>query len=148
MEQTPEPVKIELEQKTLNYLNTARKWSMFLAIIGFIGLGLLLIIGVATGTFLSAFNSGAEEDGIPEKLLIILWGVITIIYFFPVYFLFKFSKHSANAVHTHDKKELHRAIRNLKSFFVYIGVLVIIILVVYVLTLAIAGASMSFLKGI
>ncbi len=145
MEQTPEPVKIEFEQKTLKYLNTARKWSMFLAVVGFIVLGLLIIIGAATGTFLSAFNSGGAEDGIPEKLIIIAWGVITLVYFFPVYFLFKFSKHAANAVRSHDKKEFHRAIRNLKSFFVYIGVLVIIILVVYVLALAIAGASISFL---
>lgn len=148
MESNLESRKIELEKDTLNYLNTTRKWSMFLAILGFIILGLLLIIGLFTGTFLSIFNSGDTGTGVPGALIIALILLIGIIYFFPVYFLFQFSKHTANAVHSLDKKEIKKAFKNLRSCFVYIGVMVIIILVLYVIALAVAGASMSFLKTI
>ena len=83
--------KIEIEQETLAHLNTTRKWAMFLAIIGFIFLGLMLIIGLLAGTFLSAFNTGAKSSGIPESLMFIPVLLIGVIYFFPVLFLFRFS---------------------------------------------------------
>ena len=45
METPLENKKIEIEQETIKHLNTTRKWAMFLAIIGFIILGLIIIIG-------------------------------------------------------------------------------------------------------
>jgi hypothetical protein len=139
--------KIEIEHDTLYFLNITRKWSMFLAILGFIVLGLLLMIGLVTGTFLSVFNAGGTGTGIPEVLIIVLCLVLSVIYFFPGYFLVQFSKHTANAFHTFDKQELHKAFKNLKSYFVYTGVLIIFILILYIVVLVATGTSMSFLKA-
>ena len=125
MENSLETRKIEIEQKTLKNLNTIRKWTMFIAIIGFILLGLLLIIGLIAGTFLSAFKLGDTGLGIPESLGLIVVFVMAVIYFFPVYFLFRFSKHTARAVQTLNKEELHKAFKSLKSYVVYLGVLII-----------------------
>jgi hypothetical protein len=148
MDTTPETRKIEIDHETINHLNTTRKWTMFLAILGFIFLGLLIVIGIITGTFLSAFNSGEAGVGIPELLVMLLLFVIAILYFFPIMFLFRFSKHTAVAVQTLDKLELHKAFKNLKSYFVYLGILIIIVLIFYVVALIVAGSSMAFLKGI
>ncbi|MDO9340990.1 MAG: DUF5362 family protein [Bacteroidales bacterium] len=148
METTLENRKIEIAQETLNNLNTTRKWTMFLAIIGFIFLGLFIVIGVITGIFLSAFNSGATSMGIPESLLEVIFIILAIVYFFPVLFLFRFSKHAAHAVQTLDKQELHKAFQNLKSYFAYLGVLLIIVLSFYIVALIVAGTSMAFLKGL
>jgi uncharacterized BrkB/YihY/UPF0761 family membrane protein len=148
METPLENRKIEIEQETLKHLNTTRKWAMFLAIIGFIILGLIVIIGLIAGTFLTAFNSGGKDLGIPESLMFVPILLLAVIYFFPVLFLFRFSKHTSHAVQTLDKLEFHKAIKNLKSFFVYIGVLIIIILSLYIVVLIVAGSSMAFLKGL
>ena len=148
METSPESRKIEIGHETLNKLNSTRKWTMFLAIIDFIFLGLFIVIGVITGTFLSAFNSGETGLGIPESLMLVILFVLAVIYFFPVLFLFRFSKHAAHAVQTLDKQELHKAFRNLKSYFVYIGILIIIVLTFYIVALVVEGTSMSFLKGL
>jgi hypothetical protein len=148
METPLENRKIEIEQETLKHLNTTRKWAMFLAIIGFIILGLIVIIGLIAGTFLTAFNSGGKDLGIPESLMFVPILLLAVIYFFPVLFLFRFSKHTSHAVHTLDKLEFHKAIKNLKSCFVYIGVLIIIILSLYIVVLVVAGSSMAFLKGL
>jgi fatty acid desaturase len=121
---------------------------MFLAIIGFIILGLIIIIGLIAGTFLTAFNSGGKDLGIPESLMFVPILLLAVIYFFPVLFLFRFSKHTSHAVQTLDKLEFHKAIKNLKSFFVYIGVLIIIILSLYIVVLIVAGSSLAFLKGL
>jgi hypothetical protein len=148
METTLENRKIEIDQETLNNLNTTRKWAMFLAIIGFIVFGLIFVFGLIAGTFLTVFNLGEKGLGIPESLMFIPILLIALIYFFPVLFLFRFSKHTAHAVQTLDKQALHKAIRNLKSYFVYIGVLIIIVLIFYIVGLIVAGTSMAFLKGL
>ena len=148
MEPNLEIRKLEIEQDTLNHLNTARKWAMFLAIIGFIFLGLIIVIGLIAGTFLTAFNSGEKDLGIPESLMFVPILLLALIYFFPVLFLFRFSKHTSHAVRTLDKQELHKAIKNLKHYFAYLGILFIIIISLYVVVLIVAGSSMAFLKGL
>lgn len=147
MEQSPENSKIELEQKSLKSLNTTRKWAMFLSIIGFISLGLVALMGVLAGTFLSAFNTTKNGHSIPEVVIFLILLVMGALYFFPLHFLFRFSKHTAKAVATNDKLELHKAFLNLKAYFVFLGVLIIVVLTLYILTLIMAGASMSFIKG-
>jgi hypothetical protein len=143
-----ENTKIELEPETLKHLDSTRKWAMFLAIMGFIFLGLLLIIGIIAGTFLSAFGTGQKGLGIPESLMFIPFLLIAAIYFFPVFFLFRFSKHTSHAIHTLDKTELHKGIKNLRLYFTYIGILIIIVLSIYVVILIVAGSSLAFLKGL
>ena len=147
MENNSEPGKIEIGQDTLKYLDTTRKWTMFFAIVGFIFLGLILIFGILAGTFLSVFKSSEMGSGIPQVLVFIIIIIMALLYYFPVMFLFRFSKHTANAVHTLNKEELHKAFRYLKSYFVYIGILLIVVLVIYFIGLVVAGASMAFLKG-
>jgi hypothetical protein len=148
MEAPLENTRIELEPETLKQLNSTRKWAMFLAIIGFIFLGLIVIIGIIAGTFLSAFSTGQKGLGIPESLMFIPFLLLAAIYFFPVLFLFRFSKHTSHAIHTLDKMELHKGIKNLKLYFAYIGILIIIVLSFYIIALIVAGSSMAFLKGL
>jgi hypothetical protein len=140
--------RIEVEQDTLAHLNTARKWAMFLAIMGFIFLGLAVIIGLLAGTFLTAFSTGQKGLGIPESMMFIPVILLGAIYFFPVLFLFRFSKHTLHAINTLDKMAFHKAIKNLKAYFAYIGILIIIILTLYIVVLVVAGSSMAFLKGL
>jgi hypothetical protein len=147
METPPEIGKIEIDQKTLNNINATRKWTMFLAIIGFIFLGLFIVFGLIAGTFLSAFNTGETRLGFPESLLLLLFFLLAAVYFFPVLFLFRFSKHAANAVQNIDKQELLKAFRNLRFYFAYLGVLIILGLILYIALLITAGTSIPFLKG-
>lgn len=147
MENSLEPRKIEIGQETLKYLNTTRKWTMFFAIIGFIFIGLMLIFGLLAGTFLSVFKSSEMGSGIPQVLLFVIIIIMALLYYFPIMFLFRFSKHTANAVQTLSKEELHKAFRYLKSYFVYIGIMLIVVLVIYFTGLIVAGSSLAFLKG-
>ena len=146
MDISNEPRRIEIEQDTLRHLDATRKWTMFFAVIGFIFLGLLLIGGIAAGAFLSVFRSGQLDTGLPQWILIPVFIVIAAIYFFPVLFLFRFSTNMRNAVQTLQKDDLHKAFKNLRAYFAYLGVLVIIGLIFYVVALIIAGSSLAFFK--
>lgn len=148
MEETTEVKKIEIEDQTLAHLNTARKWAMFLAIMGFIFLGLMIVIGFIAGTFLKTFSSAETGSAFTGSLVYIPLVIGAVIYFFPVLFLFRFSKFSAKAVRTYDKLDMHKAIKNLKYYFAYFGILVIVMLVIYFIMLVIAGSSLAFLKGL
>jgi hypothetical protein len=123
METPPEIRKIEIDQETLKHLNTTRKWAMFLAIVGFIFLGLIVIVGLIAGTFLTAFSTGEKGLGIPESLMFIPVLLISAIYFFPVLFLFRFSKHTHHAIQTPESLFcLHRDFDNRCSYILYLSI--------------------------
>ncbi len=147
MENSQEPARIEIGQETLKHLNTLRKWTMFLAVSGFIFLGLIITLGLITGTFLTAFSNSDKMPGIPDALVYAAFITVTLIIFFPILFLFRFSKHTAKAVSTHDRKEMHIAIKYLKRYFIYIGVLLIVIISAYIASIILAGTSATFLRG-
>jgi hypothetical protein len=148
MENPLEPARIEIGQETLKHLNTLRKWTMFLAVSGFIFLGLIITLGLITGTFLTAFSNSDKMPGIPDALVYASFITVTLIVFFPILFLFRFSKHASKAVSTLDTKEMHIAIKYLKRYFIYTGVLLIVIISVYIASLILAGTSAGFLQGL
>jgi uncharacterized membrane protein YjgN (DUF898 family) len=161
MENNQEIKKIEISQESLGYLDTTRKWTMFFAIIGFIFLGMMLIIGILAGSFLSAFTSkmsgmqgmqgmeGAKAaGGIAGVFVFIILLVFAVIYFFPLLYLLRFSRHTKKAVANLDANELQSGLKYLKLFWKYIGILMIVLLAVYLLVLIIAGSSLAFLSGL
>jgi hypothetical protein len=148
MDTQTEAKGIEIGTETLKDLNIARKWAMFLAIIGFIVLGLFIILGLIAGTFLKTFGGGESISGIPESLIFISYIILALVYFFPVMYLFRFSKFTSRAILSLDRKYLDKAIKNLKLYFAYIGILIIIILSFYIVVLIVAGSSIAFLKGL
>lgn len=146
MENTLLENKIELDQESLKNLDSIRKWTMFFSVLGFIFIGILVIAGFAAGIFMSVFSSGEMGAGFPLWVLIIIIPAIAAIYFFPVFFLFRFSRHMRNAVMNLSNEHIRIAFRNLKYYFTYIGVLVIIVLAFYFIALVVAGSSLAFFK--
>jgi hypothetical protein len=146
MENTRESGKIEIGQDTIKNLNTLRKWTMFLAVSGFIFLGLILILGLLTGTFLAAFNQSDKIPGIPDFVVIAAFICAGLINFFPIFFLFRLSKNLSVAVSTFDRKAMHNAVRNIKRFFIYIGILLIIIILACIASIILEGTSTVLLR--
>ena len=148
MDNSEEITKIEIEAETLKDLDRTRKWTMFLAILGFIGIGVLLIVGIFACIFLSVFNKGDTAHSYPGWLVCIIIIEVSVIYFFPMLYIFRFSKFLSGVAKTYDKEELKKAFKNLRSHFTYIGIMVIVMLVIYVITFLAMGASFTFLKDL
>ncbi|MCX6333881.1 MAG: hypothetical protein NT092_06195 [Bacteroidia bacterium] len=148
MENTPEIRKIEIEEDTLKDLDITRKWSMFMAIIGFIATGIMVIVGLVAGVFLSVFKAQNAPLGITESILLIFIIILAAIYFLPILYLYRFSKHMGNAIRTLDKTLMQKAFKYLKRYYVYMGILIIIILAFYFVAFIASGASLAFLKDI
>ncbi len=149
MENTPEIKRIELEEGSLRDLDTTRKWSMFIAILGFIAIGLMLLIGIIAGAFLFVFKTQDLNLGAGESILIFgILLVFGILYFIPILYLYRFSKHAGNAVRALDKEQMQKAFRYLRKYYVFIGILTIVILVIYVIAIIASGASLAILKDL
>jgi hypothetical protein len=148
MQNQKEPGRIEIGQDTLKNLNTLRKWTMFLAVSGFIFLGLILMLGIITGTFLTAFSHSDKIPGIPDALLIGSFIGLALIVFFPILFLFRFSKHASNAVSSLDGKEFHKALKYMKLFFLFLGIFLILLILAYLAAIVVFGFSTSIFKGL
>jgi len=147
METTNETQRIELGQEAIGYLNITRKWTMFLAILGFIGLAMMIMAGVAISTLLPLLGANTQIGAPEVTVVMVVMLLISALYFFPVLFLYRFSVHTRHAVETLSPEQLSKALKNLKSCFRFIGIFTIVIICLYILIFILAGASALFLNA-
>lgn len=128
-------------REILKELNTIRKWAMFLSLVGFIAVGSFAVTGFFTGIFLSVFNVNDPAQGFPAWLSFIITILMFLLLLFPVIYLFRFSRFTSAAVRTNDNSILKKAIRNLKTHYLCLGILVIVVFVLYFLILILTMLS-------
>lgn len=125
-------LKISDDAKTF-ILETAR-WAKFLAIVGFVFLGLMLIAAFPM-MVLGAALPGMATSGAGAGLLYLL---MVVLYFFPTYYLYSFSNKVKVGLMNSNQTELDAGFENLKSTFKFMGILMIIVLGIYALALVFA----------
>lgn len=134
-----------LDTKSLSFLTEIRKWSMFLAILGFIFLGLLVLMGLFI--ILAGSLFGGYLGGMERVLIFFVYILIGGLYFFPIYYLLKFSVNMKKAIEQSEQKDMTSAFEYLKSHYKFIGIFTIVVLSLYVLIgiiAAIVGMSSIF----
>ena len=111
------------------------KWSKFLSIIGFIGSGLMVIIGLfASAVMSSMFNTyGSGAGGFSSITFGIMYVLMGALYFVPSLYLYNYSNKMKLALATSNAVELEEAFLNQKSLFKFWGVLTIVIISFYLL---------------
>ncbi|MCF8304155.1 MAG: hypothetical protein K9I94_12825 [Bacteroidales bacterium] len=137
-----DPSKMDFMEDAVYFLNEARKWANFLAILGFIFLGLMVIMGFSIGSILPKMEPQQYGPKVPGSVLGAFYLILAVIHFFPIYYLFKFASWAKRAVVSKDPHQLSEAIRYLRAHYRFIGILAIIMLSIYVL------AILGFLAGI
>lgn len=136
---------MSIDPQLLNYLSDAAKWGKFLAVIGFIMCGFLLLLGIAMPALFSRMNTynqtnlfnGSSMGG----LLFFVYLVIALIYFFPCLFLLRFSNAAKAAVISNDQFKLTESFKNLKALLKYVGIVTIVILSLYALAIVFGSFS-------
>ncbi len=131
---------LAIDAQSRDYLVEASKWAKFLAIVGFVFLGLI----VAFGIFFGLVSADAMSTVMPGGgiFLFVYMLFICALYFFPTMYLYKFAKHSKLAAVSGDMGQLSLGLKNLKSFFKFMGILMIILLAFYALIFLFGGAGM------
>lgn len=136
----------EVEELTLtnaakHFLKEIAGWSKFLAVLGFVFIGIMLVFSFLSGTIFSALPQ-TQIQAMPFDfgyLMTIVYFSFALIYFFPVLYLFKFSTKMKVALQNKDNDVLAKAFDNLKSHYKFIGVFTIITISLYVLVIIFAA---------
>ena len=137
-----------------SHLNETARWGKFLAILGFIICGLIIIIGLFFGTIFSSLVNrspdlsyqGNMSSGSFGALAAVFYIIIAVVYFFPCLFLYRFSTKMKTALNGNEQTDLTLAFQNLKSLFRYVGVITVIVLAIYLvlfLFAVLAGTMVS-----
>jgi hypothetical protein len=138
------PPALELSNAAMVDLLEARKWAKFISIVAFIGLGIMVIAGLVIGVFLGTFLGDAAGLPFPGGVLGIFYVGMAIVYFFPILYLYRFANSAGKAVLYRNPDELSVAIKNLRSHYQYLGIVMLILLGVYLVFILFAIVTSGF----
>ena len=129
-----------------DYLLETSKWGKFLAIVGYVGMGLLVLVALGVMVGFSFLGSGSE-DNFPMAALGLVYLVLAAVYYFPINYLYRFSVQMKEGLTADDRQSVTSGFENLKSLFKFMGIFTIVILSIYALLLVIVlPASLLFMK--
>ena len=147
-EQSQEPsafkgFELEIGQEIKGYLKEISSWSYFLAIIGFIGVFLMIIMGLYFMTLMSSYEYANGYSGYNTRFTYfgLIYIGMAIVFFFPMLYLLNSARKFKSALRTQDNTILIQGFSNLKSYFKFLGIFTIIIVGMYVLLFIIGFAG-------
>lgn len=114
------------------FLMEFAKWAKFLAIVGYIGIG-LMVLG-ALIMLLVAMTSGGYGSGQAAGIAFV-YLVMAVVYFFPIQYLHRSATGIRDAIQTNNQYSLSTGFQYLKSHYKFVGIMLIIILSLYALIL-------------
>jgi len=118
--------ELKLSTKGIGFLRETAKWAKFLSIVGFVGMGLMVLSGIVMSITMSSVMPGGLAIGL-------VYVVMAVVYFFPILYLFKFSNDLKEALDCNNNSQLDLALENLKSHYKFIGIFTIVIFGIYAL---------------
>ena len=128
---------LQVTPQAQNYLTESAKWGKFLAIMGFILCGFMMVIAFfipVVLTQLPPYNTMSSDFSAGMKVgMTIVYLILALLFFFPCFYLYKFSVKMQSAAKTVSQDNFEESLMNLKSMFKFYGIFTIIILSFYAL---------------
>jgi hypothetical protein len=138
-----------ITEKMILSMKKASSWIRFLAICGFVYVGLVVASGVLFANvfslvgFVDSSGISAADLGVNPFLLsliiMIVFVAIGIVIIIPFRYLYNFGTKMRTYVQTNNENALELAFKNNKSFWKFYGILTIIYLALIPVALIIAG---------
>ncbi len=127
--------ELQIDHEVSSHLRETAKWAKFLSIVGFVGLGLILVVVLFAGSMVASYSSSPLTAAFSGggTLQIILLLVMVALYFFPCLFMFNFSSKMLRALHNNDQYTLVASFRQLKLCYKFIGILTLVLISIYAL---------------
>ncbi len=139
---------LNLTPEIKKFLKETAKWAKFIAIVGFISIGIMVIAAFSIGTIMSMMMSQVADDipmAIPPMFFTVIYLVLALISFFPIYYLYKFAANMQLALKREDDIALNESFRNLKAHYKFYGILLAIFLGFYALIILLSIGSAMML---
>jgi hypothetical protein len=128
--------KLYITSQGSSDLKTTAKWANFLAILGFVGIGFMVLAGVLMIIFSPIMNSSStfgSSFAFPIVLMGVLYILISVLYFFPTYYLYNFANKMKLAIITNNQDLIDESFKNLKKISKFIGIMTIVLISLYLI---------------
>ncbi len=154
MEQNSSLFSLTIDPQTKTHLAETAKWARFLAIVGFVFLLMVVLVGIYSTLTINRFEESYREmgGGAPDSFassagtgMAVVYTIMALIWFFPLLFTFRFANQMRSALQGNNQELLTTAFQNLKICFRYLGIVTVIFLVMIALSLlfGIMGLALS-----
>lgn len=131
------------------YLLETAKWAKFLSILGIICysflviVALFMILGGASSGLGSIMDNTGLYEGIGVTAIGFIYLIISLIFIYPTYCLYKFSVKIKHGLNSNNNEEITEAFKNHKTVYKFYGIFVIILLSFYVLAIIIGILALT-----
>lgn len=126
--------EMTITPRAKGFLLEAAKWANFLSILGFVGIGIMVIFALFAGTIFSTMSEMASSPmPFSGVFITVIYLFVAALYFFPVLYLYRFASKMKFALKRNDESTLLTSLENLKAHYKFIGILAVIGLAFYVL---------------
>lgn len=135
---------ITLNRQSVESLTETRKWTTFFSILGFIFVGLMVILALVMALILPFLNEAGQMP-YPPFLLSVIYLILGGLYLLPVIFLMRFGNFLKRALLSGSTEVFGEAMKNLSLHFRTVGIMTIIFITLYILAIiamVILGAGM------
>jgi hypothetical protein len=122
-----------LSDQAVYFLADTRKWARFMAIIGYILIGFLVLGAIVMAAIFDSLTATIPNYPVSGTFLAVLYIAMALIYFFPVYYLDKFSVKMKYALNSGEESQLTESFQWLRAHYRFIGILTIVLLALYAL---------------
>lgn len=142
--------QIESNELTLTtgskmFLKESAGWTKFISIVGFVFLGILVIVALFAGSIIGAAMQSSGMEMMGGAFITVLYLAMAVLYFFPIYYLFQFSSKMKAALAQQSSALLEEAFSNLKSHYKFMGILLVIVLAIYAIALVFGGLAAAMM---
>jgi hypothetical protein len=138
---------VPLPPLVLKHLKQTKPWVQFIAVVGFVGTGLLFIIGLLLILGAGVLSSLSQDafGGLPLGIVGLLYAALACLYFFPALYLKRFAAGIRKALAGDPMKGIEEAIKHQKSFWRFAGIMLLI--AILMLAIAVPLAIVAFRVG-
>ena len=136
-ESTVEKFELQVNESAKGFLNEAAKWAYFLSILGYIGVGFIVLAAIFAGAIFTTIGQmmPLEQMGMFSSafgiIMTVVYLLIAALYFFPIYYLNRFASKLKAALRDNNSETLANSFEYLKSHYKFIGILALITLCFY-----------------
>ena len=134
-----------IDWRSKEFLKETAKWTKFLAILGFVGIGLMVLGSLVLLFAPSSLMSNGDFPFGGKIFMMLLYLAFAVLYYFPISYLYQFSENTKKAIENNDNNAIRDAFEFLKSHYKFMGILTIILLSFYAIMIFIgligAGAA-------
>lgn len=130
-----QPSGLTLDLQAQEALQSSAKWTLFLAILGFIGIGFMILAGILMSVVSSSAPTGLEGNPVFGQMrgyIAIFYIIFAALYFPPTYYLYQYSTGIKNGILSQDSFSISEAFVALKSHHKFLGISIIVIFSLYI----------------